>query len=173
MSRNVPIEKRFWSKVKKVDGCWEWIGVKARNGYGLFTVSGRRLGAHRVVYTLIRGEIPEGFCVLHQCDNPGCVNPEHLFLGTNADNVADRNAKGRTARGRDTVPPEKRARGERHGRNTKPERSARGERHGSRTHPERFGWNQYTGPAPDITMFEGENDGCIRKQGHHHGEAWS
>ena len=76
-------------------GCWEWIGSK-RNGYGLVNRGNKTLSAHRVAYAAFKGEeIPGGFVVRHTCDNPSCINPAHLVLGTQADNVADREARGR------------------------------------------------------------------------------
>src|ERR1700756_2891954 len=93
------VEDRFWAKVAKGPGCWEWQGKRHYKGYGHFTVRGqgrrRTLKAHRVSWELANGPIPEGLHVLHSCDNPPCVNPDHLFLGTDMDNVHDRDAKGR------------------------------------------------------------------------------
>lgn len=93
--------KDFWSNVEKTANCWPWTGWKYGWGYGRFTVGARRTGdrrnvaAHRYSWELANGPIPEGLHVLHKCDNPPCVRPEHLFLGTNDDNIADRIAKGR------------------------------------------------------------------------------
>lgn len=88
--------ERFWTKVRRGDGCWEWTGSRNRPGrYGRVLWRGKRLLAHRVAWTVAGGEVPDGLRVLHRCDNPICVRPEHLFLGTQADNVADMIAKGR------------------------------------------------------------------------------
>lgn len=97
---------RFMAKVVKHDnGCWVWTGGTARKGYGSFTPStGKHVQAHRFSWELHHGPIPHGdghhgTCVLHRCDNPPCVNPDHLFLGTIADNIADKVAKDRHTRG--------------------------------------------------------------------------
>jgi len=93
---------RFWPKVQKSDGCWLWLAGVNRQGYGKFTFSDDKkhtIGAHRMSYILAHGEIPAGKDVLHRCDNPPCVNPDHLWLGTIADNMKDKVAKGRQAKG--------------------------------------------------------------------------
>lgn len=97
-------EDRFWLRVGKTedDSCWLWLGSrKERNGgYGQLSFYGRFAYAHRVSWHLSNGPIPEGAQVLHKCDNPPCVRPDHLFLGTQADNVRDMFRKGRES----TVP---------------------------------------------------------------------
>jgi hypothetical protein len=85
----------FWAKVQRGDGCWPWTGNRLPTGYGRVTRRNRSIYAHRVSWVLHHGPIPAGLWVLHRCDNPPCVRPDHLFLGTNDDNVADRDAKGR------------------------------------------------------------------------------
>lgn len=90
-------EERFWRFVNRSNGCWLWTGGRNRpGGYGTF--DGK--GAHRFSWCLHFGEIPDRLNVLHRCDNPDCVSPDHLFLGTQADNMTDMNRKGRHGKGR-------------------------------------------------------------------------
>lgn len=90
------IAARFWSKVdrKSAGECWPWIGRRDKDGYGRLMVNKRSIGAHRVSYRLAFGEIPDGLQVRHDCDNPRCVNPDHLLIGTNQDNVYDSLLRG-------------------------------------------------------------------------------
>ena len=112
------IEASFWAKVRKTDTCWIWTASTRNKGYGAFVYvrEGRLIHgrAHRYAYELHRGRIPDDLCVLHNCpggDNPACVNPAHLWLGTKAENNADLVAKGRHVKG-GTYTPGKYLRGE-------------------------------------------------------------
>lgn len=98
--KRLPLAVRFWAKVKrgKPDECWNWTGCKSPMGYGCFNVNNRMRIASRIAWELTNGEIRNGLCVLHDCDNPPCCNPKHLFLGTRTDNANDKVRKGR-ARG--------------------------------------------------------------------------
>ena len=84
--------------VDRATGCWNWTGRTA-SGYGQLGDNSKQKSTHRISYRLYNGEIPEGFCVCHTCDNKICINPKHLFVGTIADNTKDRDQKGRQARG--------------------------------------------------------------------------
>ena len=118
-----PLHERLWEKVDRTGGpesCWLWIGSKA-NRYGKLEVAGKARGVHVISWELRHGPVPDGLCVCHNCpggDNPYCVNPAHLFLGSNAENIRDRDRKGRTARGAKS------------GKHTHPESTARGSQHG-------------------------------------------
>ena len=93
----IPIEQRFWKYINKngLNGCWTWIGAKNKNGYGQID----NKGTHRISWELHNGPIPKGLCVCHKCDEPSCVNPEHLFLGTFEKNSQDMTNKNRQAKG--------------------------------------------------------------------------
>lgn len=93
------IEKRFESKVDRNGWCHEWTACKNHDGYGIVNVNGRTLRAHRVAWEFAHGAISDGLLVLHHCDNSGCVRLEHLFLGTQADNIRDAVRKGRVLKG--------------------------------------------------------------------------
>ena len=119
-----PLRDRFYLCVTKGPGCWEWAGSRYGNGYGMFSYRYTSRCAHRVAWEIERGPIPEGLQVCHHCDNPPCVRIDHLFIGTQVDNMADAKQKGRHAHG------------DSHGRHSHPEqftaahlRHQRGSRH--------------------------------------------
>ena len=87
--------------IKSPDECWEWVGTKDKNGYGKVTIRPKTFRSHRLIYELTYCPIPTRQCVLHQCDNPSCCNPKHLFLGTPKDNSQDMVHKNRQAGGED------------------------------------------------------------------------
>lgn len=97
-SVNLVLGKRFWSRVQKTQTCWLWTGAKRNFGYGAYSFFGKSERAHRVMWFVHHGAIPEGKVVRHKCDNPSCVNPDHLVLGTQADNGADRVERNRQYR---------------------------------------------------------------------------
>jgi len=89
----------FWNKVKRTTTCWIWTASCTSDGYGRFKIGGRMYRAHRFIWERYHGPIPPGLLICHKCDNRACVRLNHLFLGTPQDNIADRDAKNRTARG--------------------------------------------------------------------------
>ncbi len=86
---------KFWNKVKKSEGCWEWVGSRNQQGYGQFCVNRVPRPSHRVSYELHFGPFNAKMCICHRCDNPPCIRPDHLFLGSHQDNVRDAIRKGR------------------------------------------------------------------------------
>ena len=98
--RGKTIEQRFWEKVEKSDGCWLWKSAFGTRGYGLFWNVGKNIYAHRFSWQVANAStVPEGLVVMHSCDNPACVNPAHLSVGTHKDNQIDKANKGRSLRG--------------------------------------------------------------------------
>lgn len=86
---------KFWSKAEKSGDCWIWQDSLTEKGYGQFRIGNKKIRAHRMAYLLSGGTIPNGMMVCHKCDNPSCINPNHLFIGTAKDNVRDCIQKGR------------------------------------------------------------------------------
>ena len=93
--RHVPFEARFWERVERTETCWPWTAAVNSAGYGMVGRDGGLFLAHRIAFELTNGPIPDGLVVCHRCDTPRCCRPDHLFLGTQGDNLADMWAKGR------------------------------------------------------------------------------
>jgi len=125
----------FWPHVLVGEHCWSWTGAIHHTGYGVLDVDGRQWRAHRLSYVLARGPVPDDEVVRHKCDNRWCVRPSHLETGTQADNIRDRDQRGRTARG------------ERHGTRTKPGSNKSGDEHWARAKPERLARGERQGSA--------------------------
>lgn len=124
-----PIADRFWPKVDVSGDCWVWTACRDSRGYGRMSYPGRGSErAHRIAWELAYGDVPTGMCVLHHCDNPRCVRPEHLFLGDR-----DANNKDKVAKGRHRVPI-----GDDHWSRARPANLARGDANGARQHPDRI-----------------------------------
>ena len=101
--RSTPLADRLWARVDRSgDGCWEWQGGKGTRGYGTLRMNGVTYSTHRLAWELSHGAIPSGLHVLHECDNPACCRPDHLFLGTARDNIHDCLRKGRFHHGENT-----------------------------------------------------------------------
>ena len=94
MRKRKPVAERFFAKVNKTDNCWEWTAYTLYNGYGRFSYMSRTEYAHRVAWVITHGEWPNG-AVMHTCDNPACVRPDHLIIGDQLTNIKDRNQKHR------------------------------------------------------------------------------
>jgi hypothetical protein len=128
---DITIDEWFWQQVDKSGDCWNWTYTKDPDGYGVFTFASKNYRAHRYSFEAAFGWILKGFVVDHHCDNPSCVRPDHLWLGTVADNNADRAAKGRSATGSRNgavIHRDKIAIGVLRARREKPEVFVRGER---------------------------------------------
>lgn len=98
-------KERLYNKINKTSTCWNYTGYLDKDGYGNFWYEGKNKGAHRVMWEIEnKTTIPEGYLICHKCDNPSCINPDHLFLGTTLDNIEDKIKKGRQPKGEDAGP---------------------------------------------------------------------
>lgn len=154
------VEERLRSRITVSEyGCWNWTG-STDGRYGQIFYCRRLWKSHRVSWTVFRGPIPEGLNVLHRCDNTRCINPDHLFLGTQSDNLIDCAGKGRSGA---KTRPDRLARGDANGARKWPERLARGDQNGLRRHPQsvRRGEKSATAKLTDEQARE------IRERGMH------
>lgn len=149
---------RFFAKIDRngpvvrpeLTNCWIWTAGKDWDGYGAIKIKRKQIRAHRLMMSICCGEIPAGLMVLHHCDNPSCVRPEHLFLGTSLDNSRDCVSKGRQVSGdahHYRKNPELRPIGDRNGSRTCPESRPRGDSHFARKHPEKLARGSRQGSA--------------------------
>lgn len=134
-------------------GCTLWFGARCSAGYGVLNVDDRLALAHRLSWEREHGSIPDGLCVLHRCDEPLCIAPGHLFLGTRTDNSEDKVRKGRQSKGPSHGV---KMRGDRNGSRLHPESMARGDRSGARLHPERLvrGEKQHCAKLTEFDVVE-------------------
>lgn len=122
-ARTTPLAERLWAYVLKTETCWLWQGGLMDTGYGRIVIDNKPRRAHRIAYELTYGMILPGIRCCHTCDNRACVRPDHLFLGTDGDNLRDMSRKGRSGA---HVHPDTLARGDRNGAHTHPEKVRRG-----------------------------------------------
>jgi hypothetical protein len=171
--------ERFWTKVNKngptpdqsnphyqgLGACWQWMAGASKN-YGMFWVDESDRLAHRISFLIHHGHLPKNGNACHHCDNPKCVNPSHLFDGTDNDNIQDKVSKGRCPSGENTWHkrcPERIARGDRNGSRTRPERIRRGDNHPARLHPERMARGDKNGSRLYPERLKRGDDHPLRK----------
>ena len=150
-------EDRFYSYVRKhghPKGCWVWTGQTDKDGYGTLGYKGKKTRAHRIAWIFVHGSIPDGLFVLHACDNPSCVNVDHLFTGNSRSNVDDMISKGRNAKG-DT-----------HWTHLYPERRLTGDRNGVHKHPECVAYG-YDHPKAKLTTNHVRVVKSLYRRGNH------